>query len=154
MRPDMRMRPFLRVMNRFGKLSINPIPSEFTKGEFFCMGAIQNEMEEHPELGGVYVWKLARHMHVHPPAASRLLRDLEERGLIERGIDLTDRRNIKVKLTPSGTQAWERMEAGAEAFGQRVLSRMGKENMDQLVTLCDRLCDILEEEQNKNEQTR
>lgn len=153
MKPDMRMRPFLRVMHRFGRLGVNPVAGEFTKGEFFCLGAIQGEMEEHPELGGVYVWKLARHMQVHPPAASRLLRELEERGFIERSIDPADRRNIKVRLTAEGQAAWARAEAGADEFIRRVLARMGRENMDRLVSLCDQLCDIIEEEQEAKERT-
>lgn len=149
MPPDKRMKPFLRVMNRFGKLSVNPVPGEFTKGEFWCLGSIYNEMEENPEQDGVHVWKLAQHMRVHPPAASRLLRELEERGLIARSIDPTDRRNIRVKLTPQGLESWKRVERDADEFIQRVLERMGRENMDQLVGLCDRLCDIIEDEQAK-----
>lgn len=148
MKREKNMRPFLRVMNRFGKLHVNPLPGEFTKGEFFCLGAIQNEMEEHPAQGGVYVWKLAEHMRVHPPAASRLLRELEERGLIERSIDTADRRNIKVRLTPAGEETWARAEQGIDAFSRRVISRMGEENMEQLIGLCERLCDVIEEEQH------
>lgn len=142
--------PFLRVMHRFGRVSANSISTnELTKTEFFCLGAICNSGKENPEKGGIYVWELARRTHSLPPAVSRTLRELEERGYIERSVDREDRRNIKVLPTAEGLAVWGRVEEKTQEFVDRVLARMGQENMDQLVSLCDRLCDIIEEEQSK-----
>lgn len=142
--------PFLRVMHRFGRVSANSMFNNgLTKTEFFCLGAICNSGKENPEKGGIYVWELARRTHALPPAVSRTLRELEERGYIERSVDREDRRNIKVLPTAEGLAAWAEVEKKTQAFVDRVLDRMGQENMEQLVGLCDRLCDVIEEEQAK-----
>lgn len=147
MEPEQKMGAFLRVMHRFGRVSGTPISStELTKAEFFCLGGICNAAQEHPEQGGIYVWELAQRMHVLPPAASRTLRELEMRGYIERSVDREDRRNIRVRPTEEGLAMWAKAEKRMQDVMQRVLDRMGQDNMDQLVTLCDRLCDIIEEE--------
>ncbi len=150
MKSEHNMGPFLRVMNRFGRVTANSIsPGELTKGEFFCLGAICNSGKENPEKGGIYVWELAQRTHVHPPAVSRTLRELESKGLIERTVDREDRRNIKVQPTQRGIAAWAKAEEGTQDFVRQVLARMGEEKMEQLVGLCDHLCDIIEEEQAK-----
>lgn len=141
---------FMRVMHRLGRVSTAHISSdELNRGEFFCMGAICNTAKEHPEGGGIYVWELAQRMHVLPPAASRTLRELEEKGYIQRSVDREDRRNVRVAPTEAGLAIWTRAEQQAHIFGQRVLNRMGEENMAQLVSLCGRLCDIIEAESDE-----
>lgn len=150
MEQEKNMKPFLRVMHRFGRVCTNSISTnELTKAEFFCLGAICNAGKEQPERDGIYVWELAQRTHALPPAVSRTLRELEERGYIERSVDREDRRNIKVLPTQAGLAVWTKAEKVADDFGLRVLERMGRENMDQLISLCDRLCDIIEEEQGK-----
>lgn len=150
MGPEEKMSAFIRTMGRFGRVAANSIPSkEMTKGEFLTMGAICNAGKEQPERGGIYVWELARRTHALPPAVSRTLRGLEERGYIERSVDREDRRNVKVLPTIGGLAAWDRAKQSSQEALRRVLERMGEEDMDQLVRLCDRLCDVIEEEQSK-----
>lgn len=150
MESEVKMGGFLRAMNRFARVSVSPISStELTKGEFFCLGAICSEGRERPERGGLFVWELARRTHARPPAVSRTLRDLEARGYIERSVDREDRRNIKVRPTEEGLAVWARAEKSAHRFVERVLGRMGEENMEELVALCNQLCDIIEDEQAK-----
>ncbi|SBW08294.1 putative Transcriptional regulator, MarR family [uncultured Eubacteriales bacterium] len=152
MEPDDKFKAFFRVMDRFGKLAASSVPTgEMTKGEFFCMGAICGAGREEPEKGGIYVWELARRTRTLPPAVSRILRDLERRGYIERSVDREDRRNVKVRPTAEGLAIWERAEENAKVFLQRVLGEMGEADMEQLVTLCSWLCDIIEKEQSKPE---
>lgn len=143
---------FLRVMHRFGRVAAYAMPTgELTRGEFFCMGAVCGMGREIPGRDGIYVSELAHHTHTHPPAVSRILRDLEARGYIERSVDREDRRNVKVHPTAEGLAAWKRTEESSGEFLGRVLARMGMAEMEQLVTLCTRLCDVIEEEQGKPE---
>ncbi|HWS41646.1 MAG TPA: MarR family transcriptional regulator [Pseudoflavonifractor sp.] len=152
MGPEDKFKAFFRVMHRFSRLAASSFPTgDLTRGEFFCMSAVCGAGREMPERGGIYVWELARRTHVHPPAVSRTLRDLEARGYIERSVDREDRRNVKVQPTEEGLAAWERAEESSREFLQRVLERVGETDMERLVTLCARLCDIVEEEQSKPE---
>jgi DNA-binding MarR family transcriptional regulator len=58
--------------------------------------------EPHP---GNHVRGVGQRVGVSAPSASRLLRRLEDRGLIELQRDATDRRFMRVRLTPSGEAA-------------------------------------------------
>lgn len=145
---------FHRVMRRFGKVSTCSVPAgELSRGAFFCLAAICHGGLKHPGEQGVHVWELAKRTHVHPPAVSRTLRELEAKGLIERSIDPNDRRNVKVSPTSKGLEFFNHAEARAEAMLRRVQEKMGAENITQLVALCDRLCDILEEEHAQYDQS-
>jgi len=143
-----------RRLRHLGKLSTSVAPvKELSRGAFFCMGAICHDVLDQFHQEGVYVWELAERTHVHPPAVSRTLRELEEKGLIERSIDPSDRRNVKVRPTSKGLAFCERAEAKMEAMLSRVENKMGADNIAQLVDLCDRLCDILEEEHAQCDQS-
>lgn len=141
---------FARVMHRFHRVMAGSIPPcGLSRGGFFCLGAICNPGREKPEGEGLYVWELAARTHVHPPAVSRTLRELESQGLIERSVDREDRRNIRVRPTAEGMALWTEADRQMHDSIRRVKERMGAENMAQLLTLCTRLCDIMEEEQGK-----
>ena len=54
---------------------------------------------------GIHVRGVGQRVGVSAPSASRLLRRLEDRGLIQLQRDATDRRFMRVRLTPSGEAA-------------------------------------------------
>lgn len=54
---------------------------------------------------GMHVRGVGQRVGVSAPSASRLLRRLEDRGLIELHRDAKDRRFMRVRLTPSGEAA-------------------------------------------------
>ena len=140
-----------KALHRFGKIKshISSGVGELTKGEFFCMGVIADRTRRRSERSGVQVWDLAGHMQVRPPAGSRMLRGLEERGHIRREVDPADRRNVRVSLTESGREVWQREAEGYQRTMDRVIDRMGPENMETLLDLLDRLAAAIEEEQNE-----
>ena len=141
---------FLKAMHRFGKLNFNLcFGEELTKGEFFCLAMVRDHTRRCPDSRGMYVWDLAGHMRVRPPAVSRMLRGLEHRGLIERSVDREDRRNVYVSLTERGEQTWDGVADGLQYFTNRVIGRMGTEDMETLIGLLDRLSIIIEDEQAK-----
>ena len=142
---------FARIMHRFHRvMSGMPTPQGLNRGEFFCLGAICDFGQEEHRREGIYVWELAKRTHVHPPAVSRTLRDLEGRGLIERSVDRDDRRNIRVKATAEGMALWTEADREMDNTVRRVQERMGTEDIETLVCLATRLCDIVEDEQKKS----
>ena len=50
---------------------------------------------------------LARYMGLSAAAVTNRLNHLEERGLVRRLPDATDRRGVHVELTDAGWQAWQ-----------------------------------------------
>ena len=52
--------------------------------------------------GLVYPKELSDMLDTLPPAISAIVADLEERGLLRRGLDPNDKRKIRLELTPDG----------------------------------------------------
>ncbi len=145
---------FQRVIRRIGKLSACAVPTkELSRGALFCMGAICHDGVDQFHQEGIYVWELVERTHLHPPAVSRTLRELEGKGLIERSVDPSDRRNVKVRPTSKGLAFHERAEAKMGVILCQAENKMGADNIAQLVDLCDRLCDIMEEEHARYDQS-
>ena len=138
-----------RALHRFGKLSTGQlIESEgLTQGEFFGLSMLREHLKEHPE--GMHVRELAGQARVSPPRVSRMLRDMEERNLIERRVDKSDRRNTYIVLTSQGEEAWIRTAERLSRFMDRVVDRMGLENVQAMIDLWNQFSAILEDERAK-----
>lgn len=65
------------------------------------------------EYGKNQVGKLARSAHVAQPAVSKIVDHLIRLGLVRRAPHPTDRRQIKLSLTPKGTAMTERVRLKA-----------------------------------------
>lgn len=83
--------------------------------------------------GGELAWRLG----VEPPTVTKMLRRLEESGLVERRPDPSDARSFRVHLTDRGSalegsvaRIWERVEkdtfGGLDASERRELGRLLK----------------------------
>ena len=138
-----------QALHRFGKLNTGQLieMEGLTQGEFFGLSMLREHLKEHPE--GMHVRELADKARVSPPRVSRMLRDMEEKGLIERRIDRDDRRNTYIVLTETGEAARQRTTARLSTFLDRVVDRMGLENVQTMIDLWNRFSDILEDERAK-----
>lgn len=136
---------FLQAMNRLRKLSFSTM-ADMSKGEFFLLTLLQKERLARPERKGMYVSELARRMRVTPPAVSRMLRGLEQRALIERVVDREDRRTTYIVLTGAGEELRHTCALHMQEYSDRVVRRMGEEDLETLLRLWNRLLDIMSEE--------
>ncbi len=75
-----------------------------------------------------------------PPSLSRILRNLSERGLIER-VEDSDARRRTMRITEAGRARYDAMAGRAAAIYQRMERAFGKEKME---TLLDLLCELRE----------
>lgn len=64
---------------------------------------------------------LARLLHAPPSTLSHMLRELEQRGLIERSLDVADKRRFRLRRTPEGDRA---LKTGVEAINRAVGERL------------------------------
>lgn len=142
-------RALFRALHRFGRLNTGQLieMEGLTQGEFFGLSMLREHLKNHPE--GMHVRELAQRARVSPPGASRMLRTMEEKGLIERRVDRNDRRNTYITLTEGGEEAWRRTTERLSTFLDRVVDRMGLENVQTMIDLWNRFADILEDERAK-----
>ena len=83
--------------------------------------------------------ELARHTGMTRPAVSRLLRDLERRGMLLREADGEDGRGRRLRLTPAGEALLEKAWPEAAATNSRFAAKLSEAERAQLFDLLDKL---------------
>ena len=91
-----------RALHRFGKRNTGQIieMDGLTQGEFFGLVMLREHLKEHPE--GMHVRELAGKARVSPPRVSRMLRDMEEKGLLTRKVYAEVPPRVEYTLTETG----------------------------------------------------
>jgi MarR family transcriptional regulator for hemolysin len=82
---------------------------------------------------------LARSLRIESPTLTRHLDNLEQSGFVVRKPSDTDRRAVRLELTPAGEEAYERMLTAVIAFNRRLQTGIGHEELRQFESLLDRL---------------
>ena len=96
------------------------------------------------ENGKITSSELAAKTKTLPPAVSRTLRGLEEKGYVERSVDKKDRRNTYISLTEKGWKKGKRYGTECRTLAALVMSQLKEEDIDQLVAYLDRIYEIAE----------
>ena len=131
-----------RAVHQFKKLNVSDLIPGLSSSEFSVMGAILQMGEN----GKITSSELAAKTKTLPPAVSRTLRGLEEKGYVERSVDKKDRRNTYISLTEKGWKKGEEVRDRMQDFGCSVMSQLKEEDIDQLVDYLDRIYEIAEKE--------
>ena len=131
-----------RAVHQFKKLNVSDLVPGLSSSEFSVMGAILQMGEN----GKITSSELAAKTKTLPPAVSRTLRGLEEKGYVERSVDKKDRRNTYISLTEKGWKKGEEVRDRMQDFGCSVMSQLKEEDIDQLVAYLDRIYEIAEKE--------
>lgn len=74
----------LRTTFRYGKVNMGIRLGNITHGEFITLQMVHRYMKNHPDEHGIGVSELARCSYMSPPAMSRTLKSVEEKGLAVR----------------------------------------------------------------------
>ncbi len=135
------------AFQRIRKVEVTP-ETGISKMEFFALQAIGGYQQK-TGLSGIYVSELAKTLRIASSQTSRMLKSLEERQLIGRKIDDRDRRNTYVYLTEEGRQVCRETQDSMKRFMKRVLQSMGEERVEELISLCNELADVMEQEAEK-----
>lgn len=91
----------------------------------------------HPKA--LRVGEVGERMLYRDPDVTRLLDRMARRGLIARERDITDRRQVLVRITPEGLAVAERLDPLADATVQAAMAGLGERDLQTL----DRLLDTL-----------
>ena len=95
--------------------------------------------------GGLTVSALSEKMNAPMPTVSRMMRSMEERGLIERRILPQDRRSILVTATPHGEQVHKELMFFFHSFFSDLLVSFDSEEFDRMICDWNLLMDRMEE---------
>lgn len=131
-----------RAMNQFRKLKFSEMFPELSKTDFFVLCTIMDKGEN----GQVTISELAAWAKMLPPAISRTLKGLEERGYVERTVNKNDRRNTYVELTAEGRQITEEARHTMGEFGKSVMAQVDEADMERLISYLDNIYHIAEKE--------
>jgi DNA-binding MarR family transcriptional regulator len=93
-----------------------------------------------PTLG-----ELAAIEQVQPPTMTRIVASLTEAGMVTRVADARDRRSARVRITPAGGRALDRMRTRKNAFLLRRLGELSREEQRNAVEMVALLEHLLEE---------
>jgi DNA-binding MarR family transcriptional regulator len=103
-----------------------------------ALGSVHRHGE--PTLG-----ELAAIEQVQPPTITRIVAGLTEAGMVTRVADANDRRSARVRTTPAGERALERIRTRKNAFLRRRLDELGEDEQQHAAELVVLLEHILEE---------
>jgi DNA-binding MarR family transcriptional regulator len=111
-----------------------------------CMAASRGElcllMHLKRQNDPVLPSELSEAMSVSTARITRLLNTLEERNLIQRSIDVTDRRKIIVELTEAGDRYLEAVYARTHRRASAVIEALGAEDTEAFIRIAERIADI------------
>lgn len=115
-----------------------PLKTGISHSEFCLLNIIMDRKD------GITVSEIAAELDVTPPAVSRSLRSLENRGLITRETNLLNRRNTMVRLTAEGRSFLEISRRQMDKVMEYVDEKMGGERKKQLYELLAEMTNIIE----------
>lgn len=98
-------------------------------------------IRDHPGIG---VGDLARAMDVHPSTASNLVKSLVERGMVATTKDGLDRRALRLRTLPAGTQVLTRTPGPFKGVLPEALKTLDKKTLTRLNADLDKLMAVLQ----------
>ena len=134
----------VHALFRFRKVGmILPQRSDLNMTELLVMRRIE-EMSTLVD-NSINLSEIHCNLHITKSAISQMLGSLEKKGYIERSIDTTDRRKVLVNLTQTGIEIMQETKESVNNHLGEIVSRLGNENTEQLISLLERVSDISEE---------
>lgn len=110
--------------------------------------ALQKITKKNPGAGKTYLHDIAEELHLSIPKTSKMVRKLNEKGLVNWAHDGDGSEGTYVTITDAGNQLMQRQEAFLEDYYGRVIRRFGEENMIMLLQLVRQLEEAMESEIN------
>jgi DNA-binding MarR family transcriptional regulator len=85
--------------------------------------------------GGMRLSQLSDHLHIAPRSTTEVVDALEERGLVERRPDPTDRRATRVTLTPRGAEVADEIGRARRGQADRTFGTLPLEDQHHLARI-------------------
>lgn len=91
------------------------------------------------ETSELEVTELAQRSFILPPSLSRILQNLENRGLLQRTVVKEDQRRALISITPQGRRLFQIVAPHSEDHYQEIAAAVGDEKLALLYDLLDEL---------------
>ncbi len=121
------------VMNRF-RPALNMF--NITEQQWRVLRALSSIKE-------IEVMELAKVTYLLAPSLSRILRDMEGRGLVERRQAPDDLRRSLISISPNGLKLIDAVAPYSESIYSEIAETFGKQNMEVLQQFCRELTESL-----------
>ncbi|MDD6208295.1 MAG: winged helix DNA-binding protein [Clostridiales bacterium] len=146
----------ISTMHKFHRLNRKVFAVEELSSAEFCMlrsiaAAFRRKQEEGIEEQGVSSGELIREREMSAAAASKFLRNLEQKGYIIRENSNTDRRVSYIRLTAKGDRLLKADMKKHDRIMKRVMEQMGEERMGQFVENLSLLYEYIKQELEEEE---
>jgi DNA-binding MarR family transcriptional regulator len=94
---------------------------------------------------GIPATKIAPMLGMEPTSLSRLLRSMEEKGLIYRKGDEVDRRKVLIFLTKEGQRIRHLSSIVVKGFNEKLIKVVGKDSLKSLMTISENIQFVMED---------
>lgn len=126
---DVLTRDFLNMMNNLFNIRRINYSKEMLNSEYHIMAAIYYNSHK-----SMTISELAEKIHVSPPAISRSIKGLEEKGWINRFVDSNDRRTTFVVLTDLGESKYLMVKKQLKDFLNEVLENYDESELNHFIS--------------------
>ncbi len=131
----------MELTQRMKKLRVYQVITEVNHSEaMFLHQLVQCSGKKEP----VPLQTITAHMHMQPAAVSRLMKQMESEGLIQRSTDPDNRRNTLVQATDLGLEKAELCHRQVTDFWNKIFGNISKEDWKQLIRILTEMTDTME----------
>lgn len=138
---------FMDLHRKFRQMNFSCLTDgKFNQSEFVTMAVLYDHIQDSAEknaLKGIPMNLISKELGVSPAMISKTIGNLENRGLVERIIDSSDRRGIKVSFTDNGLEFFKRNHDISKKFMSDIFDEMGEENFLRFIELNEQMLRIL-----------
>jgi DNA-binding MarR family transcriptional regulator len=137
---DMPTRLRLAVMRLGRTLRQQSMTDDITPSMLSALSVVERR-------GPLSIGELALTERVSPPSMTRVVGHLEERHLVTREVDATDRRVARLRVTPTGARTLAAMRTRKQAYLARRLRLLSEEDRERLAAALPVLERLVEDEE-------
>jgi DNA-binding MarR family transcriptional regulator len=119
-----------------------------TFGEVTMMFSIKNNTK--PDEPGIKVSEISNLLRVAPPTITQMLNNLENGGYVERTMDKTDRRAVRVSLTDKGREVVLKAKEAFHSSLNGLIEFLGEEKSKELAELMQQVYIYFDQKKDNN----
>ena len=139
------MKELIRTFKNFKNYAPFQLIGNMNPGDLHTLEVLRELSEEAPD-GKAIVSNLVERMEVPPPAVSRCLKAMEQKGFVLRETNPRDRRQTFVVMTEKGQAEYLLAEQEIRSYMRGIEERMGEQELRRLNEYLRRFTDAAREE--------
>lgn len=127
--------------------TFEPLNNKINMTELIIMKEIINNTVD--PKGNVKISDIKGYLSISKGAISQNLSSLEKKGYIKRTTDENNRRNVIITLTQEGREIIKEHYSQFNERLEKIISRLGEENVKQMIKIVDQMTEISNEIDNE-----